>query len=111
MQKGTVKSAAFLAGVLFFATANASAQQLEPRSPKPAGSAEGTLTVTATIVSSTGVVVGPDGQQHIILANGPDPKDSALLWQADQAVKVVLLSPVTGQKQDAKPESGKPKRP
>lgn len=111
MQESKLKLVATLVGILFLVGANAHAQQIQPRALQSTRSAEGTLAVTATVVPSTGVVIGPDGQQHIIVANGPDPRDSASLWQADQAVKVVMLSPVTGQKQDAKPESEKPKKP
>src|SRR6185312_3376527 len=60
-----------LAGVVFFIWVNASAQQLQKRPQRPAGNPEGSLAVTATVVSSTGWVIGPDGQQHLIVANAP----------------------------------------
>jgi len=34
-------------------------------------SAQGTLTVTATVVSSLGFVIGPNGEQALIVANSP----------------------------------------
>jgi len=62
------------------------------------------MTVTATVVSSVGLVVGPDGQQRIIVANAMDPKDSAPNLTL---VKVVTLSPVPEPQPDAKPASPK----
>src|SRR5262249_59503397 len=38
--------------------------------------AQGTLTVTATVVSSVGVEVGPEGEQRIVVANAVDPRDN-----------------------------------
>ena len=38
-------------------------------------SAQGRLTVTATVVSSVGVIIGPDGQPMVIVANAPSPGD------------------------------------
>jgi hypothetical protein len=102
--QGKLKSGVFLAGIAFFAWANTPAQQIQPRSQRPAGSAEGTLAVTATVVSSTGVVIGPDGQQQIIVANAADQKGNALPLQAEQQMKVVTLSPVSEQQADAEPQ-------
>lgn len=34
-------------------------------------SAQGTLTVTATVVPSVGIVIGPNGEQVIVVANAP----------------------------------------
>jgi hypothetical protein len=101
MHHGEFKLGVVLAGIAFFALLNASAQQIQ-RSQR-SGTAEGTMTVTATVVSSTGVVIGPDGQQRIIVANAADPRGSASLWQVEPPAKVVTLSPVTEQKPDAKP--------
>ena len=111
MLEGKFKFVVFLAGILFFALTNASPQQIQPRSQQSARSAEGPLAVTATVVSSSGVVIGPDGQQHTIVANAVDEKDSAPTWQPEPAVKVVTLSPVTEQKPDAKPEPTQPQKP
>jgi hypothetical protein len=38
-------------------------------------SAQAGLTVTATVVSSVGMMIGPDGQPIVILANAPSPRD------------------------------------
>ncbi len=111
MQQGKLKSGVFLAGIAFFAWANAPAQQIQPRPQRPAGSAEGTLAVTATVVSSTGVVIGPDGQQRIIVANAADQKGNALPLQVEQQVKVVTLSPVSERQPDAAPPQEKQKKP
>jgi hypothetical protein len=104
MQQGKFKSGVFFAGLAFFAWANAPAQQIQPRSQRPAGSAEGTLAVTATVVSSTGLVIGPGGQQRIIVANAADPRDNA---PPSLQVKVVALAPVSDQKPDAAPPQEK----
>ena len=48
----------------------------QPSGPRAIGSAEGHLTVTLTVVSSVGLVVGPDGEQRLIVANAADPKDN-----------------------------------
>jgi hypothetical protein len=108
MQQDKLKSGVFFAGIAFFAWSNAPAQQIQPRSQRPVGSAEGTLAVTATVVSSTGVVIGPDGEQRIIVANAADPRGNVL---PSQQVKVVTLSPVSDQKPDAVPPQEKPKKP
>lgn len=52
-----------------------SSQQIHPP-PSPSSGAEGRLTVTATVVASVGVVTGPDGEQHLIIANAADPRDN-----------------------------------
>jgi hypothetical protein len=57
-----------------------SGQQLHS-SPGPAragvaGGAEGSLTVTLTVVSSVGLVVGPYGEQRLVVANAADPRDN-----------------------------------
>jgi hypothetical protein len=38
--------------------------------------AQGNLTVTVTVVASVGVVIGPDGEQRLIVANAADPSDN-----------------------------------
>jgi hypothetical protein len=43
---------------------------------KLSGSAQGSLTVTATVESSVWLVMEPDGKQEIFVANAPDPKES-----------------------------------
>jgi hypothetical protein len=108
MQQGKFKSGVFFAGLAILAWANAPAQQIQSRPQRPAGSAEGTLAVTATVVSSTGVVIGPDGQQQIIVANAADPRGNV---PPSQRVKVVTLSLVSDPKPDAVPPQEKLKKP
>jgi hypothetical protein len=67
----------------------ATAQQLTP-TPVTKGSAEGTLTVTATVVSSVGLVVGPDGEQRMVVANAADPRDNVSTLQP--IIKVQLTT-------------------
>jgi hypothetical protein len=57
------------------------------------GSAQGNLTVTATVVASVGVVIGPDGEQRLIFANAADPSDNVSRLQA---VRTVALTSNTG---------------
>lgn len=83
-----------LAGIVLFIWVNASAQQIQNRSQKPAGNPEGSLAITAKVVSSTGLVIGPDGQQRLIVANSAagqadngsrlqTAKDEPRAWMAD----------------------------
>ena len=60
------------------------------------GRADGTLTVTATVVTSVGVILGPGGQQEIVVANAPD--------SADNVSHFVIL------KEQEKPAPDKPKK-
>lgn len=108
MHKGIFKIAVFLMGLVVFGEANASAQQIQSRSPRTGSGAEGTLAVTATVVSSTGVVIGPDGKQRVIVANAEDPGGSAPYWPA---VKAEPHAPASDQKPDAKPPQEKQKQP
>jgi hypothetical protein len=106
MHHGKFKLGVVLAGIAFFALLNASAQQIQPHSQRTGAAgavADGTMTVTATVVSSVGVVIGPDGQQHVIVANAEDPRGSTSPLPGGQMVRVVTLSPVTEPKPDAKP--------
>ena len=60
---------------------------------RPTGNgAEGHLTVMVTVVSSVGLVMSPEGEQQIIIANAADPKDNVSRFQPAVAVK---LMPVT----------------
>jgi hypothetical protein len=77
MQKGIFNSVALFSVVASLGWVNAAAQQVQSRPQRPGGSAEGTLTVTATVVSSTGLVIGPDGQMRVIVANATEPGNSA----------------------------------
>lgn len=54
------------------------------------GGAEGRLTVTATVVSSVGLVAGPDGEFKLVYANSVDPRDNVSSLDA----VVVKLTPV-----------------
>jgi hypothetical protein len=60
---------------LLLCSLRTSAQQLHS-SAGVAGGDEGSLTVTLTVVSSVGLVVGPDGEQRLIVANAADPRDN-----------------------------------
>lgn len=50
------------------------------------GTAQGNLTVIATVVSSVGLVIGPDGEQRMIVANAADPSDNVSRLRATQTV-------------------------
>ncbi|HXB22655.1 MAG TPA: hypothetical protein VNV88_14810 [Candidatus Solibacter sp.] len=39
-------------------------------------SASGTLSVTATVVTSVGVIIGPDGEPKLVVANATDAADN-----------------------------------
>lgn len=54
--------------------------------------AQGSLTVTATVVSSVGLVIGPDGEQRLIVANAADPADNVSFLQRTQAVSLTPRS-------------------
>ena len=66
--------------------------------------AEGRLTVTATVVSSVGLVVGPDGEQKVVLVNAADPKDNVSRLQS---VVTVQMATVTGSSEHEKPTKEK----
>ncbi|HEU4416309.1 MAG TPA: hypothetical protein VFT65_16090 [Candidatus Angelobacter sp.] len=61
-----------LAAALFFGTSTFAQQGF----PGTRQSVQGQLTVVATVVSSVGMVVGPDGEQRLIVANAVDPRDN-----------------------------------
>ncbi len=108
MRADIFRVAVFFAGFAFLGTIHTSAQQIQPRSQRSGSSAEGTLAVTATVVSSTGIVIGPDGQPRIIVANAAvanatfanaaDPGDSA---SHTPEASVEPFAPMNGQKPDA----------
>jgi len=54
---------------------------------------EGTLTVTATVVSSVGLVTDPDGKQHVFLANAVDPADNVSCLQISSQHSAVSAQP------------------
>jgi hypothetical protein len=70
-------------------------------SSRVSGSAEGQLTVTLTVVSSTGIVIGPDGEQHVFIANAADPADNVSRLES---VRMVTLTPVSDQSPNVKPQ-------
>ncbi|MGC2697912.1 MAG: hypothetical protein WA738_19165 [Candidatus Angelobacter sp.] len=41
-----------------------------------AQSSRGDLSVTATVVASVGLEIGPDGKQRLVVANASDPRDN-----------------------------------
>jgi hypothetical protein len=45
-------------------------------------SAQGQLTVTATVVSSVGIVIGPNGERMLVVANAPAGKDNLTAMSA-----------------------------
>jgi hypothetical protein len=69
----------------------------------PGGAASGTLTVTATVVTSVGVIMREDGQQRILIANAPD--------SADNVSHFVMLTDQGGLAADSKPKKSEKQRP
>lgn len=88
MRLGRVTFRIAAAGI-FLCCLQAFAQQHGIRSTS--NGAEGHLMVTATVVSSVGLVVSPDGEQQIVVANAADPRDNVSRLQP---VVAVLLTPV-----------------
>ena len=76
----------FLAAVLL-SCLSVSAQQAH--STIAGRGAEGTLMVTATIVPSVGLMVGPDGEQRLVYANSVDPRDNVSHLQPVPAVQLI----------------------
>jgi hypothetical protein len=68
-----------------------------------AGSASGTLTVTATVVTSVGVIIDQDGQQRIVIANAPD--------SADNVSQFVMLTDQDGPGVNSGPKKSKKQHP
>ena len=56
--------------------------------PGTGGGAQGTLAGTATVVTSVGLVIGPDGEKRMIIANAADPADNV------SSLQMVKLTPV-----------------
>jgi hypothetical protein len=57
-----------------------------------ANGAEGHLTVTATVVSSVGLVLSPEGEQQIVIANAADVRDNVSRLQPVVAVKLMPVA-------------------
>jgi hypothetical protein len=109
VRENKLRLGVLLASIMFFIWVNASAQQIQKRPQRPAGTPEGSLAITATVVSSTGLVIGPDGQQHLIVANapaGPEDKGSSL-----QTVKDVQRAPLIDEKAISAPPKPKQQKP
>ena len=47
------------------------------------GASEGRLSVSAAVVTSVGLVIEPDGEQRIVIANAADPKDNVSRLHSD----------------------------
>jgi hypothetical protein len=103
MRGGKLISRVLYAGVLLCCVRAVAQQPL--LSPGSRAEAEGRLTVTATVVSSVGLVVGPDGEQHMIVANASDPRDNVSRLQP---VVTVKLTPVAD-RENPKPKTIKKK--
>jgi hypothetical protein len=59
---------------------------------------EGRLMVTAVVVSSVGLVVSPDGEQQIVIANAPDARDNVSRLQPVVAVQLTPVADVDKRK-------------
>ena len=81
--------------VLLLCTSSGIAQQgfSLPPSMVHSSSAQGSLTVTATVVASVGVEIGPDGAQRLVFANAADPSDNVSRLQS---VRTVTLTSDAG---------------
>ncbi|MGZ4890091.1 MAG: hypothetical protein ACXV8X_14395 [Candidatus Angelobacter sp.] len=54
--------------------------------------AQGRVMVTATVVSSVGLVRGPNGEQWMVIANAGDPKDNVSRMQPVVTVQLKLVT-------------------
>src|ERR1700743_710944 len=86
MNFGKLISRIFPVGILLLYCLQPFAQHSTPSS-----GAEGHLTITATVVSSVGLVVGPDGEQKRVVANAADPRDNVSRLQP---VAMIKMTPV-----------------
>jgi hypothetical protein len=73
--------------------ARAKAQQVA--APGTHAGTQGTLTVTATIAASVGLLIGPDGEQRLFIANAADRADNVSRLQP---VAMVKPKPTAGDK-------------
>ena len=80
-------------------------QQADVGHAGTSGSAQGNLAVTATVVASVGIVIGPDGEQRLIVANAADPSDNVSRLQA--VPTVALTSNAGSSKVDNAPKTTK----
>lgn len=72
--------------------------------------AEGRLTVTATVVSSVGLVMGPDGEQRIIVANAVDPRDNVSRLQSVQMAQMAQAAGLSEHQKPTKEKKQAPQR-
>jgi hypothetical protein len=84
MHWGRFTLATVFSAWLLLCTGNGFSQQPGMLRVGPSSAAQGTLTVTATIVSSVGLVIGPDGEQRLMIANATDPSDNVSRLQPVQ---------------------------
>lgn len=109
MRKTKFRLGVLLAGIVFFSWVNAPAQQIQNRPSRPAGSAEGALAVTATVVSSAGLVIGADGRQRLIVANAPaGPADNGRHLQTVQDAQHAPVDDGKAVSSPPKPKQQKP---
>jgi hypothetical protein len=80
MERNTLLCGLFSA-TLVLTGLHAGAQQTN-RGFASRGSAQGELTVMATVVSSVGLTLGPNGEQRITLANAADARDNVSHFQS-----------------------------
>jgi hypothetical protein len=59
--------------------------QAQQHGPPAAGSAQGTLTVSVRVVTSVGLVIGPNSEPQIVAANATDPRDNVSSLQQSDA--------------------------
>jgi hypothetical protein len=102
MQRGGIGVGALLAGILL-----SSAWAQQPGVPRTPGSAQGTLSVTCTVATSVGLVIGPDGAPRMIVANAADPRDNVSKLEP---VVMVKLTPAKGSGDGGPAKAQKKKR-
>src|ERR1700694_2259981 len=71
-----IKFALLLATCGAFASGQAKSAAPTPIDAARSGQAAGALAVTATVITSVVVILGSDGQQKIVVANGSDSADN-----------------------------------
>jgi hypothetical protein len=58
------------------------------------GNSHGELTVTATVVASIALIIGPNGEQKYIVANAPDlERELSIMMAANAHPKAALKDP------------------
>jgi hypothetical protein len=67
--------------ILWLVPFTAAAQQYSAQAKQASKPAQGSLTVTCTVVASADLVIGLDGEQHLVVANAPAPADKTLNGQ------------------------------